>query len=196
MVELRVYPRVGGGTLSMEYYVGSNIVRRSIPAWAGEPAIFHRVCKTFFQGLSPRGRGNPIQPGCFLVERSDLRSIPAWAGEPGKTRHAMDRNHCSRVYPRVGGGTLVQWANVCGRVKAVYPRVGGGTWPRPRQVPYSSRAGLSPRGRGNRLQNRLGPRATFALGLSPRGRGNPPGASIDPFGTIPRRSIPAWAGEP
>ena len=70
----------------------------SIPAWAGEPAsiiwtgddgtVYPRVGGgTFFrgigshatQGLSPRGRGNPI---LNLVLMFVPGSIPAWAGEP------------------------------------------------------------------------------------------------------------------
>ena len=70
-----VYPRVGGGTQSIEE--------------ANQKLL----------GLSPRGRGNPRSPERRLVGK---RSIPAWAGEPqmvtAAVRHYM-------VYPRVGGGT-------------------------------------------------------------------------------------------
>ena len=90
----------------------------SIPAWAGEPAapapgpqhsgVYPRVgggtrrgCKSDFidEGLSPRGRGNPLSE-----QRSAglERSIPAWAGEP--LHVALTRPHHA-VYPRVGGGT-------------------------------------------------------------------------------------------
>ena len=77
-----------------------------------------------FQGLSPRGRGNPD------VERLVVlwdRSIPAWAGEPPTARLSKSR---LRVYPRVGGGT----ARVCDDAVVV--------------------VGLSPRGRGNPLIDR------------------------------------------
>ena len=70
-------------------------------------------------------------------------SIPAWAGEP---QRPASRPVAARVYPRVGGGTDF--------------------------VPLQegNNLGLSPRGRGNRLN------ALFAGLLF--------------------RSIPAWAGEP
>ena len=50
-----VYPRVGGGTYTCGHYTG-----------AGD-------------GLSPRGRGNPMDVD---VSNNHDRSIPAWAGEP------------------------------------------------------------------------------------------------------------------
>ena len=72
-------------------------------------------------GLSPRGRGNPLlvadEPGAW-------RSIPAWAGQP----HYL-------------GG--------CPAVLKVYPRVGGATRSTS-SVSIHSR-GLSPRGRGNQV---------------------------------------------
>ena len=70
-------------------------------------------------------------------------SIPAWAGEPAV---ALYLQHLARVYPRVGGGTASHHS------------------------PKAFDAGLSPRGRGNRLLT-----CTY-LAI--------------------RRSIPAWAGEP
>ena len=73
---LRVYPRVGGGTLAS-----------SFRPWMSE-------------GLSPRGRGNPR----YAVFHDRVsRSIPAWAGEP--YRFHMGRP-AAWVYPRVGGGTM------------------------------------------------------------------------------------------
>ena len=51
-------------------------------------------------GLSPRGRGNPLLQ---VRDRMHLRSIPAWAGKPMRNG---ERNARSRVYPRVGGETL------------------------------------------------------------------------------------------
>ena len=53
--DLRVYPRVGGGTTLL----------RDLPI--------------NLTGLSPRGRGN-LSDVAYLVE--DVGSIPAWAGEP------------------------------------------------------------------------------------------------------------------
>ena len=93
-------------------------VDRSIPAWAGEPAnrlcaapldtVYPRVgggtiswCISIAKryGLSPRGRGNLIEPAQSLTLR---RSIPAWAGEPFARNPQTPR---ASVYPRVGGGT-------------------------------------------------------------------------------------------
>ena len=192
----------------------------SIPAWAGEPArwscprrrrrVYPRVGggTCFFQrkgewwnGLSPRGRGNH----CLRISRNGVcRSIPAWAGEPkGKDR------------PRL---TIT-----------VYPRVGGGTPPARRMTAFPK--GLSPRGRGNppllspavdghgsipawageprhpaiipaiegvypRVGGGTWPKNTgwaSLNGLSPRGRGNLFAASR---AVNTRGSIPAWAGEP
>ena len=91
-------------------------------------------------GLSPRGRGNLRWLRQQTLAR---RSIPAWAGQPSRSNSAYSS---SRVYPRVGGATVF-------------------TQYRPLPV-----HGLSPRGRGNRMQvNHLCNR---------------------PW------SIPAWAGQP
>ena len=91
-------------------------------------------------GLSPRGRGNP---GVVRLGEAGHGSIPAWAGEP---TGCHSRACIAGVYPRVGGGTDR------------------------RQCYRLSVAGLSPRGRGNRLHP----------GNARQWRG----------------SIPAWAGEP
>ena len=92
------------------------VLRRSIPAWAGNPTggpapapaqrVYPRVggepvyalrSVAGEQGLSPRGRGTPCQ--CAPMPLSG-RSIPAWAGNPRfLTRHPAKQ----RVYPRVGG---------------------------------------------------------------------------------------------
>ena len=210
-------PRGRGNLGTQDRYIHP---RGSIPAWAGEPpvstpishlgTVYPRVgggtstsgqTLSLSDGLSPRGRGNRYFPS----KRSGYpRSIPAWAGEP-----ALEPviEGIGRVYPRVGGGTLLKlfddkrakglsprgrgnrsisdlvttvirsipaWAGEpphgCNVPvwSGVYPRVGGGTR-RIRALRYHSR-GLSPRGRGNRL------RALQARGLS--------------------GSIPAWAGEP
>ena len=91
-------------------------------------------------GLSPRGRGNQgaIVKGLVWL----LRSIPAWAGEP--LASALPDMVYAKVYPRVGGGTVMDGVSVCAssglsprgrgstarrreRKAKVYPRVGGGT---------------------------------------------------------------------
>ena len=113
-------------------------MRRSIPAWAGEPHtrlglplppwVYPRVgggtpsprmYLAARRGLSPRGRGNP---SATLAAAEVGRSIPAWAGEPVLARV---RAMATGVYPRVGGGT--------------------------HDMPLTTRpvTGLSPRGRGN-----------------------------------------------
>ena len=152
-----VYPRVGGGTtrrlrtntciFGLSPRGRGNLGttnhaihgRRSIPAWAGEPLLFHAppsACGVYprvgggtlnthlglsgEEGLSPRGRGNP---GVHLANRVRVGSIPAWAGEPAG---------CPSPSLRCG----------------VYPRVGGGT--RKELVLIPTAIGLSPRGRGNR----------------------------------------------
>ena len=175
--DLRVYPRVGGGTflqLSLDHLRG---------------------------GLSPRGRGNHEHDH---QQHSGMGSIPAWAGEPVRRNCPPCR---IRVYPRVGGGTTgaggfggytgglsprgrgnqntdVPWPFLWGSIPAwagepvprvrgdcvlrVYPRVGGGTM-------HHWKASMP------------------QLGLSPRGRGNRSGQRNV---LMHRGSIPAWAGEP
>ena len=152
-----VYPRVGGGTNQRVIPVPSAVglsprgrgnqngdafkaaLVGSIPAWAGEPLIWTGsypgsrvyprvgggtpiagVQGELTKGLSPRGRGNRRGGN---GSGALLGSIPAWAGEPWRS----------------GGGIPARW---------VYPRVGGGT--ASKLAPSLMRAGLSPRGRGNR----------------------------------------------
>ena len=110
----------------------------SIPAWAGEPESCSRLTSRWTvyprvgggtqisvrkssacTGLSPRGRGNL---NLDRRGRQRVRSIPAWAGEPF---FIHPNRACHRVYPRVGGGTLLT---------ALLNGFG---------------QGLSPRGRGN-----------------------------------------------
>ena len=79
---------------------------------------------------------------------ADDGSIPAWAGEP-----------------------LAQFCVAFTTVHRVYPRVGGGTR-RGHRSTVNSKAGLSPRGRGNHLEG-VSDQRRYAV-----------------------RSIPAWAGEP
>ena len=134
---------------------------------------------SFASGLSPRGRGNHTRSQTTPVAR---RSIPAWAGEPTMASIFACR---AWVYPRVGGGTFIDrmrriswltgsipaWAGEPygpASMAGVYPRVGGGTLESP--FVDSPSAGLSPRGRGNRLASTYGPALAG--------------------------SIPAWAGEP
>ena len=152
-----VYPRPRGGTLAfsvVEYQnhglspptrgnpapkVERRLLRRSIPAHAGEPgseacakpatAVYprprggtlfvvaqpHRV-----YGLSPPTRGNPSYlPGRHFYDRS----IPAHAGEPSVYRHSSSP---FKVYPRPRGGTSAALAR------------------------RSAASGLSPPTRGNR----------------------------------------------
>ena len=78
-------------------------------------------------GLSPRGRGNPVDADGRLVL---LGSIPAWAGKPSAK---LSRMVSIEVYPRVGGETAGK-PNAGIKIK-----------------------GLSPRGRGNRNIVQFGP---------------------------------------
>ena len=73
---MRVYPRVGGGTM---------------PAC---PVLADSL------GLSPRGRGNRRQASKQIVY---YRSIPAWAAVIAPP---MAPVMAAPVYPRVGGGTM------------------------------------------------------------------------------------------
>ena len=214
---LRVYPRVGGET----------ITAAQIPGHAN--------------GLSPRGRGN------LTIHRLPLPytgSIPAWAGKPTPIlRRLGDKGvyprvggepragspGCGRrwVYPRVGGETRLPQSDA--EIGRVYPRVGGETGGL--LVLAAVGWGLSPRGRGNlgsygcagardgsipawagkpmaqavaqrsdRVYPRVGGETDGAVtgvpavtGLSPRGRGNPGRSWLGQPGS---RSIPAWAGKP
>ena len=105
---LRVYPRVCGGTLA----------GRGIGQW--------------MSGLSPRVRGNlPVS----TIAMSAHGSIPACAGEP----RLLGTTHClSRVYPRVCGGTPVDFKVEDFKVEDL-------------------EQGLSPRVRGNRQRYRCPP---------------------------------------
>ena len=132
-----VYPRVCGGTggyrnprsasNGLSPRVRGNhdltdltqIMKRSIPACAGEPLaagraalgvkVYPRVCGgttlampalSTSTGLSPRVRGNLV---IRVVGPLDLRSIPACAGEPSVLPPA---SQSTTVYPRVCGGTF------------------------------------------------------------------------------------------
>ena len=80
-------------------------MRRSIPAWAGEPSgirptsdtaeVYPRVgggtirgaCfSSHRKGLSPRGRGNHPKD---VENPYHKRSIPAWAGEPQNSHESL-----------------------------------------------------------------------------------------------------------
>ena len=131
----------------------------SIPAPAGEPPavpsgvevtrVYPRACggTTWalaqaweIEGLSPRLRGNPM---AGPYSRIPSGSIPAPAGEPYPSACTLA---LARVYPRACGGTVARFSAM------------------------DLLGGLSPRLRGNRLQQQVSPQAT--------------------------RSIPAPAGEP
>ena len=159
---------------------------RSIPAWAGEPQcpekcppawkVYPRVGGGTGQpgpmgfrhwGLSPRGRGNP----CISIDGlRRRRSIPAWAGEPC-TSSAFPTS--SRVYPRVGGGTI------------------------PQSRDQSINEGLSPRGRGNHQDP---PELVRVVGSIPAwageprtGIGHPISGSIPAWAGEPKSSLrPPW----
>ena len=113
---LGLSPRVRG---NLSFYQTGSMPSRSIPACAGEPRsgrlwpfvrwVYPRVCggtqdatyrKLLANGLSPRVRGNREDVDLHVDK---LRSIPACAGEP-RLRQCLNR--CSRVYPRVCGGTV------------------------------------------------------------------------------------------
>ena len=91
-------------------------------------------------GLSPRGRGNRSSPVALACWR---RSIPAWAGKP---RSPASNRTALRVYPRVGGETLLA------------------------ELRTVAKAGLSPRGRGN---HRRYPHVLAQRGSIPAWAGKP-----------------------
>ena len=160
-----VYPRVCGGTRSCHIpsivAVGLSprmrgnpamsgsmaLLRRSIPAYAGEPdpilaarsvsGVYPRVCggtvtsislQKAGVGLSPRMRGNLTWKFRLFHQ---VRSIPAYAGEP-KARG--DEATGPTVYPRVCGGTS-EIACQAENLKGLSPRMRGnrrcwaGCWP-------------------------------------------------------------------
>ena len=151
-----VYPRVYGGTLSRIGQVHAD------------------------EGLSPRVRGNP-EPRAPRVVCTG--SIPACTGEPNRTTQGCG---CSRVYPRVYGGTFACYrgpaplAGLSPRVRGnltddaqnpsglgSIPACTGEPGPQPRRRPA---AGVYPRVYGGTL--RLPSFRNTAQGLSPRVRGN------------------------
>ena len=133
---------------------------RSIPACAGEPAtagtpsdgfrVYPRVCggtararqdREGYPGLSPRVRGNRRVP---VEQRRAHGSIPACAGEPGASASG---GVSGGVYPRVCGGTGINWLN------------------------GPPAEGLSPRVRGNLARREHGP---ARRGSIPACAGEPP----------------------
>ena len=169
----KVYPRVGGepteclrydGVGGLSPRVGSKcLLVGSIPAWAGEPGPGRWIHAFRSTGSIPAWAGGrresrsiPAWAGepkssnqCWAVQKG---SIPAWAGEPWNRPVDCGRvGEAVKVYPRVGGGTLLnprpfgQW---------VYPRVGGGTVFGAR-IPVAL-VGLSPRGPQPWAQHTLG----------------------------------------
>ena len=157
--------------------------------------------RSYRAGLSPRGRGN-------LDDRDRaspaIRSIPAWAGKPAGGAPAPRGD---RVYPRVGGETGMSLCNSSSSQ---------GLSPRGRGNPSSCRPSARklwsiPAWAGKpstvirsvfaeRVYPRVGGETACrfsaygkSMGLSPRGRGNPPSHRLS---SIPRGSIPAWAGKP
>ena len=195
-------------------------MRRSIPAWAGNPAqrgpasrtnkVYPRVggepalalAITFSAcGLSPRGRGTrAASTRCYI----HVRSIPAWAGNPG---HAQLASLKVSVYPRVGGEPKDNDGNLA-QNQGLSPRGRGTRWERTREVVSSgsipawagnpewrrkcTREGaVYPRVGGEPILRRAERRGR--KGLSPRGRGT---RLLQPVGGAQGRSIPAWAGNP
>ena len=169
-------PRVRGNPVKRFL---DSLVKRSIPACAGEPArqygmsritaVYPRVCggtwpsrttNAYLWGLSPRVRGNRT---ARRASSKPTRSIPACAGEPARRAHELTLD---AVYPRVCGGTGVA------------------------QILDSDGKGLSPRVRGNPVGFGAWRKRS---GLSPRVRGNRRGRQRT---RSRQRSIPACAGEP
>ena len=191
----KVYPRVGGGT----------VVGRRGP---GER-----------DGLSPRGRGNPLWPlVCHRYGLSPRGRGNLWAAEAAQDAilNGLSPRGRGNRCARVGGchqyGSIPAWAGEpircsgCGPIRRSIPAWAG----EPTGIPHTparvyprvgggtdgesflnhNSMGLSPRGRGNHGQQR---EVKVYRGLSPRGRGNR-GTSVIRFRNL--WSIPAWAGEP
>ena len=235
-----VYPRVCGGTRNRDFagvplHGLSPRVRgnpecdlaaagweRSIPACAGEPAVwltgmtvwavYPRVCggtrrpfraAALRQGLSPRVRGNPEERRTVIVT---LGSIPACAGEPGRV---VKRFRLYEVYPRVCGGTRrAQRRRRRRRLVGLSPRVRGNH--RSNQPPAGPSRSIpacageptcsASASRAGKVYPRVcgGTWYTFIIhllagGLSPRVRGNPEERRTV---IVTLGSIPACAGEP
>ena len=196
------------------------VARRSIPACAGEPhsergknadsGVYPRVCggtrrravfRCGFGGLSPRVRGNLLQPALNPVP---VGSIPACAGEPICDTRAPTT---AWVYPRVCGGTA-RLTDSLASPAGLSPRVRGNRHGRMEKVAHAGSipacAGEPMHQRSVAPSQRVYPRVCGGTapargpgvkqgGLSPRVRGNPPGNVAQPAAP---GSIPACAGEP
>ena len=152
-------------------------------------------------GLSPRGRGNRK---IYRNPPFRSRSIPAWAGKP---QHRSLRRPQHRVYPRVGGETVLA-AVVITLATGLSPRGRGNPlcqskhFPPGRSIPaWAGKPPLRRRSAGRCwVYPRVGGETDqwlahhrYIPGLSPRGRGN----RWPLVGAAVRwRSIPAWAGKP
>ena len=174
-------------------------------------------------GLSPHARGNPGNAGITVRW---VRSIPARAGQPAggatwvrkggvypRTRGATARaaaemskrgglsphargNQCLAGPTRPGPGSIPARAGQppsfrgSFSISSVYPRTRGATM----RTHWLIRCpcGLSPHARGNHPRRRRRPHR-HDRGLSPHARGNPACSRRE---RVPRRSIPARAGQP
>ena len=76
----RVYPRVGGGTRT--YSRESERCQRSIPAWAGEPCLWRSDADQLLGRVYPRVGGGTTWRRRIHQTCATSWSIPAWAGEP------------------------------------------------------------------------------------------------------------------
>ena len=169
------------------------------PRVRGNPLYFPPGGST--TGLSPRVRGNPVDA---VHEYAHGGSIPASAGEPETPNIS---SCCTRVYPRECGGTCAGcYRRLVGQ--GLSPRVrgnllsvitcwvGGGSIPASAGEPVPAIrpaliGGVYPRECGGTFLYSCAPQ--YDGGLSPRVRGNP---SATVRQGLPRRSIPASAGEP
>ena len=153
----RVYPRTGGGNQTGRQALG------------------------YADGLSPHGRGKPIQEG---DQRGTAWSIPARAGE---TKVKEKVPPLPWVYPRTGGGNTsmfcweTHWGGLSPHGRGKH-RAAPRTETRYRSIP--ARAGETRAIRINRRQTGVYPRtgggnfsikvfSASAIGLSPHGRGKP-----------------------
>ena len=173
-------------------------IKRSIPAWAGKPAVildwFARMTVHPRVGGETvnRVRGRPIpwvhprvggETGTF-----DIGSVAHKGPSPRGRGNPVDRGRsCGSC------GSIPAWAGKPRSRRSrrslwsVHPRVGGET--DGERHASEAREGPSPRGRGNPPSS-----VPPSSGPSPRGRGNLPDGLFHPVRD--RRSIPAWAGKP
>ena len=184
-------PRGRGNHLACGQHIS---VKRSIPAWAGEPfrswpaarigRVYPRVgggtgeipssveAAIRHTGLSPRGRGNLKSEAWHLASLPN-RSIPAWAGEPVTITSL----------PRLGKPNPGLSPRGRGNLRRYYYRA----W-------RNRTRGLSPRGRGNRVDSAI-PYLHWRVWSIPAWAGEPGMCAIR-LGSHSEGSIPAWAGEP